>query len=767
MPGRSDGGWRSTDGAGEEISSIVEFSEDAIICKDLDGFITTWNDAAERLFGYRAEEAIGRPVTVLIPADRHEEEQQIQSRLRSGQSVPAYETVRRRKDGSLLDVALTISPIRDAGGNIVGAAKIVRDVTKRKQIERALTQRMGEQAALYRFTDRLFRARSLAEVHEAALDAIGEALGCDRASILFRDDAGVMKFVAWRGLSEVYRRAVEGHAPWTGDVKDPQPICVCDIDGADEPESLKRVVGEEGIRGLAFIPLRANGSLIGEFMTCYDRPHAFAPTEIELALTIARQLEFGVQRLRAEEMRRIADQKLDSERELLQTIIDRIPVMITLYEPDARVLRLNPAFERTVGWSRQEAGQSLMQQCYPDPAYRAKVAAFMEGNLDAWMDIRMRTKDGREIETTWTNIRLSGGSRVGIGLDMTERKHAEKLQKLLIGELNHRVRNTLATVQAIASQTLRSAKSPHEFATSFSGRLQAIARTHTLLTDNTWQGADVLSLVRTQLLLDIAEDPRISCCGPAVRLDPQPALHLALMLHELGTNGRKHGALAVRNGRLSVRWQLPGNGSQLILEWKERHGPPVAAPTAPGFGTMLIEQSLEAYGGGARLAYAAEGVTCEIRLPVQKGDRTPIEAGAPCSGLATDAIGQEASMSEAVRGTRVLVVDDEPLVAMDVAEILAEVGCKVLGPAGTLSAAKALISRGEFDVALLDANLGGEPVDELAAAVADRKIPFAFLTGYAREGLPPAFRDAPMIGKPFTRKQIVDVLRQLAVQRSP
>ena len=124
-------------------------------------------------------------------------------------------------------------------------------------------------------------------------------------------------------------------------------------------------------------------------------------------------------------------------------------------------------------------------------------------------------------------------------------------------------------------------------------------------------------------------------------------------------------------------------------------------------------------------------------------------------------------MSEAVRGTRVLVVDDEPLVAMDVAGILAEAGCEVLGPAGTLSAAKALISRGEFDIALLDANLGGQPVDELAAAVAERKIPFAFLTGYAREGLPEAFRNAPMIGKPFTRKQIVDVLRQLAVRRSP
>ena len=768
MPGRSDAGWRSTDRARGELIAILESSEDAIISKDLDGVITGWNDGAEKLFGYSAEEAIGRPVTLLIPADRHEEEQRLQIRLCRGQRIPAYETVRRRKDGSLLDVSLAVSPVRDAAGNVVGAAKIVRDMTERKRAERALAQRLGEQAALYRLTDRLYRARSLAEVHAAALDAIIDALGCDRASILLCDDAGAMKFVAWRGLSDGYRRAVEGHTRWKRDVREPQPIWVSDVDGADLPEPLKRVVREEGIRGLACIPLSADGGLIGEFMTCYDRLHTFAPTEIDLALTIARQLGFGVQRLRAEELRRQADQKRERERELLQTIIDRIPVMITIHEPGARVLRLNPAFERTLGWSRQEAAsRPPVEQCYPDPAYRAKIAARMESNPDAWTDIRMRTKDGRDIETTWANIRLSDGARVGIGVDISERKHAEKLQKLLIGELNHRVRNTLATVQAIASQTVRSTKCPDEFAANFSGRLQAIARAHTLLTDNTWQGADVLSLVRAQLLLDIAEDERISCCGPAVGLDPQPALHLALILHELGTNGRRHGALSVPNGRLSVRWQLRTNGGeQLVLEWKERHGPPVNAPTTLGFGTRLIEQSLEAYGGGARLAYDAEGVTCEIHLPVQKGNRAPPEASTPRSSLATGVILEEASMSEAVRGTRVLVVDDEPLVAMDVAGILVEAGCEVLGPAGTLSAAKALISRGEFDIALLDANLGGQPVDELAAAVADRKIPFAFLTGYTREGLPRAFRNAPMIGKPFTRRQIVDVLRQL-VQRSP
>jgi two-component sensor histidine kinase len=126
-------------------------------------------------------------------------------------------------------------------------------------------------------------------------------------------------------------------------------------------------------------------------------------------------------------------------------------------------------------------------------------------------------------------------------------------------------------------QTVRRANSPHEFATSFSGRLQALARTHSLLTDTTWQGADLLALVRDQLRLGSSEDERISYFGPSVRLPPQTALHLALVLHELGTNARKYGALSTSPGKLSVHWQLRGNEHQeLLLQWREHNGHPIA-----------------------------------------------------------------------------------------------------------------------------------------------------------------------------------------------
>ena len=177
-----------------------------------------------------------------------------------------------------MPVSLSVSPILDSAGEIIGASKIARDITARKRAEEALSQRAEEQTALYEFTDRLFRAGSAEDVYEAALDAIVRALGCERASILLFDDAGVMKFVAWRGLSDGYRSAVEGHSPWTREVSNPDPITIDDIDAAELEDSLKATVKAEGIAALAFIPLTARGELVGKFMTYYGAPHAFADT---------------------------------------------------------------------------------------------------------------------------------------------------------------------------------------------------------------------------------------------------------------------------------------------------------------------------------------------------------------------------------------------------------------------------------------------------------------------------------------------------------
>src|SRR5262245_11886598 len=213
-----------------QLSAIVESSDDAIVSKDLNGVIMSWNKGAEKLFGYTAEEVIGKSIMIVIPPDRADEEARVLESVRRGEKIDHYETVRRRKDGSMVEISLTVSPLRDEAGNVIGASKIARNITDRKRAEQALAEGAQLQSALYLLADHLHRAQSLADVYNAALDAILSALRCDRASILLFDDAGVMRFAGWRGLSDGYREAVEGHAPWKSEERYPDPICVNDVD---------------------------------------------------------------------------------------------------------------------------------------------------------------------------------------------------------------------------------------------------------------------------------------------------------------------------------------------------------------------------------------------------------------------------------------------------------------------------------------------------------------------------------------------------------
>ncbi|WP_312166800.1 PAS domain S-box protein [Phenylobacterium sp.] len=312
-----------------------------------------------------------------------------------------------------------------------------------------LSERVGEAGAivtggadktavLYQFTDRLFRARSADDVYDAALGAICEAVNCERASILLFDDAGEMRFAAWRGLSAEYREAVAGHTPWRQGETDARPIMVEDVAQTDDP--LKHTILAEDVRSLAFIPLTASGGVIGKFMIYYAKPRRFSDQDIELALTIGRQVSFSLERLRSETALRL-------ERELLQSIIDRIPVMITVYEPRRALLRVNRAFEEVLGWSSEPADTALMERLLPDPEVREKVRAFMEACPEDWLDVSMATRAGGRVETSWANVRLSDATQVGIGLDITTRKRGEAALRRYATrmELLNRIMRTLSS----------------------------------------------------------------------------------------------------------------------------------------------------------------------------------------------------------------------------------------------------------------------------------------------------------------------------------
>jgi PAS domain S-box-containing protein len=280
--------------AAQRLAAIVNSSNDAIVGKNLEGIISSWNLGAERIFGYSTDEAIGRSILMLIPPERQQEERWILERIRRGEQVHTFETVRLRKDGTRIEVSLTISPIRDRDGRIVGASKIARDITGRKQAER-------QQAALYELVAAVNRAAALPQIFEAALDAVCRSQNTDRASLLLYDADKVMRFRAWRGLSEEYRRAVEGHSPWGPTEPNPQPVCIEDMSQARLEPPLRAVIERECIRALAFIPLIYEGRLLGKFMVYHGRSHRFNAEEIRLAQTLASQVAFAIERRRSSE----------------------------------------------------------------------------------------------------------------------------------------------------------------------------------------------------------------------------------------------------------------------------------------------------------------------------------------------------------------------------------------------------------------------------------------------------------------------------------
>lgn len=442
--------------------------------------------------------------------------------------------------------------------------------------------------------------------------------------------------------------------------------------------------------------------------------------------------------------------------DLLRQIIDSIPVMLTVYDPEVNVLLLNREFERVVGWSSADAARRpIMEACYPDPEYRERVARFME-RCEGWMDVEMRTRDGERISTRWTNTRLPDDRRIGIGLDMrgqrraeaalresearfrtiaeatpqliwtarpdgrfdffnarwreftgldsdslgeatwwtlvhpddgamvAERwaearregqlyeaeyrlrhhgggwrwvlgralplrdadgaitlwmgantdihglKESERTRSLLLDELNHRVRNTLALVQSIAHQTFRRGAGPAA-REAFQGRLEALAETHALLTRESWAHARLDQVAAAAMRGCGEESGRWSAEGPPILLPPKAAVTFALAFHELWTNAIKHGALSAPEGHVSVAWRLAGSDApRLSLEWRERGGPAAQAPATRGFGMRMIERALAAeLDASVEMRFEAEGLVCAVDAPLPN-DCAARTGGAGC-----------------------------------------------------------------------------------------------------------------------------------------
>lgn len=219
-------------------------------------------------------------------------------------------------------------------------------------------------------------------------------------------------------------------------------------------------------------------------------------------------------------------------------------------------------------------------------------------------------------------IRDDAGKVVGIfvqGFDVSDAVVSAERQRLMIDELNHRVKNTLATVQSIAMQTARSHQDPGTFAESFQSRLLALSHTHDLLTRSHWEGAELRDILQHETLAH--DEHRVILNGPALPLEPAVALSLGMIFHELATNAAKYGSLASDGGRVFIDWSIASQTDRsLHLVWREEGGPPVVEPKRRGFGTRLIERNIRHdLAGVVNLGYPTTGFTAEICFPLDRG----------------------------------------------------------------------------------------------------------------------------------------------------
>lgn len=429
------------------------------------------------------------------------------------------------------------------------------------------------------------------------------------------------------------RRAVEiwGHSPAPGQTHDQfsEGSRFYDLDGTPMTRSLLSEVLAQGIpvRDAERMVIRPDGSKV--FLSVNIDPLRDSNGKLVGAVNCFLDI---TERKRVDDALEHSRLRALEREQFLAATYEHAAIGISEVAPDGTFLRVNEAICAISGYSREELlTLNLFHHTHPDDVdpdrdgFRKQVA----GELEFYsVEKRIIRKGGRMV---WLSVRSAPVRAddghllyvVRVVQDITERKAAERRQKLLIDELNHRVKNTLATVQSLASQTARGAPTPAAFLEAFEGRLIALSKAHDQLTVHHWESADLRDLLSGSLAPYAGAGPeRVTLRGEDVELRPRAVLTLAMVIHELTTNAAKYGALSVPGGRIEIRWQpAPSkvDGRPLLrLDWIEQGGPPVVEPQNRGFGSKLIEGSIAAeHGGSARLNYDPAGLRCEIAIPLE------------------------------------------------------------------------------------------------------------------------------------------------------
>ena len=350
-------------------------------------------------------------------------------------------------------------------------------------------------------------------------------------------------------------------------------------------------------------------------------------------------------------------------------------------------------------------------------------------SFESWSEIVR----GRSLPFNGAELRVAEALRVAllqIGLQQLDAAgrdmaRAHEHQELLIGELNHRVRNILSLIRGLISQSRDSLLSAEAFVSTLDDRVQALARAHDQLTAERWGPARLIELIRTETQAYLGDGrDRIMLEGPDILIEPAAFTALALVVHELVTNATKYGALR-DHGRVSLTWVIE-DGGDLAICWRETGGPPVYPPTRRGFGSTIIETSVSYdLGGSAKTSYATTGFEADFTIPSKYiGDIYAAMDDAPTP------VEVEPLSIRPLDHCTVLLVEDNMIIAFDCEDNLRRLGAKDVLTAPSVERAVAIVKGHQLDFAILDYSLGDETSLAVAKLLTVRQVPFLFATGY-------------------------------------
>lgn len=554
--------------------------------------------------------------------------------IERGVELGAEEDSFVRPDGAVEWARWTMRPWRTVSGNIGGLVLFAEIITRRVELNRALEAARARSAFMLELGETLRALGDPDAMITSASELLGRHLAVAQVGFAEVDDAQAWATLrhAWRdrGIADAagHWRLDELGASMAAELRAGRTIRIADVEADPRVEANREDYARLGVRATVGVSLVRGGRIRAVMFVNDTAPRVWTDAEIELIEEVCQRLWSAMQRI-------IAEQRLRDSEALLSAVIDALPVGIVIADAEGAILRDN-AVHREL-WGMAPVTESWRQYgdwigYRPDTGERLKAEewglarALLHGEVvrnELVENERFGTGERRYFLNNAAPVRDGDGHVIGgvvAELDVTEQQRAEQQVTLLNNELHHRVKNTLATVQAIAMLLARTEPDVAAFNKAFSARLQALSRTHDLLLDGRGEHVPLRDLLRAELTpYDGLGGRRVTLDGPDVVLPPKMAVALGMAFHELATNAAKHGALGHASGKLTVGWQVAreASGRRLRLEWCERGVAVDAAPTRKGFGSQLLDRvlGLQLHAEVQR-SFATDGLHVGLSMPL-------------------------------------------------------------------------------------------------------------------------------------------------------